>query len=66
MNRTKIIVVFFLWFLLLAFIVSAQDSNKIERPSKVILILFDALRADHMSCYGYQRKTTPTIDKIAS
>lgn len=25
----------------------------------------DAVRPDHLSCYGYSRKTTPNIDKIA-
>ncbi len=31
----------------------------------VILYVFDALRADHMSCYGYGRKTTPNIDNLS-
>ena len=26
----------------------------------------DTLRADHLSCYGYNRKTSPNIDRIAS
>jgi len=30
----------------------------------VVLISIDCLRADHMSCYGYHRKTTPFIDSI--
>ena len=32
----------------------------------MILIIYvqDALRADHMSCYGYFRKTTPHIEKF--
>lgn len=30
----------------------------------VILIVGDALRADHMSLYGYQRTTTPFLDKL--
>ncbi len=33
--------------------------------SSIVLITIDTLRADHLSCYGYERKTTPTIDKIA-
>ncbi len=37
-----------------------------EKPTKVFIILFDALRPDHMSCYGYDRKTTPFIDTLAS
>lgn len=31
----------------------------------IILISIDTLRSDHLSCYGYQRTTTPHIDKIA-
>lgn len=31
----------------------------------VILISIDALRADHVGCYGYQRDTTPFIDSFA-
>jgi len=30
-----------------------------------ILITIDALRADHLSCLGYHRKTTPQLDEIA-
>jgi len=33
---------------------------------KVILIVIDTLRADHLSCYGYVRKTSPNIDEFAS
>lgn len=36
------------------------------KPSNVILISLDTLRADHLGCYGYQRPTTPTLDKFAS
>jgi len=35
-----------------------------QRPN-VILIVMDTVRADHLSCYGYSRETTPCIDKIA-
>ncbi|MCP2521145.1 sulfatase-like hydrolase/transferase, partial [SCandidatus Aminicenantes bacterium Aminicenantia_JdfR_composite] len=31
----------------------------------VILILLDAVRFDHVGCYGYKRKTTPNIDRLA-
>lgn len=36
-----------------------------EKPN-ILLISIDTLRADHLSCYGYHRKTTPNIDKLAS
>ena len=34
-------------------------------PLNVIVALVDTLRADHMSCYGYPRETTPNIDRLA-
>ena len=35
-----------------------------ERPN-VVLISLDTLRADHLSCYGYRRPTSPRIDALA-
>ena len=32
----------------------------------VILIIVDAMRADHLSAYGYRRKTSPFIDELIS
>lgn len=34
-------------------------------PHPVILILVDALRADHLGVYGYPRDTTPNLDAFA-
>jgi arylsulfatase A-like enzyme len=34
-----------------------------ERPN-VILIVLDTVRADRLSCYGYERPTTPHIDAL--
>lgn len=31
----------------------------------VILIVIDALRADHLGAYGYSRRTSPAIDRLA-
>lgn len=31
----------------------------------VVLIVMDTLRADRMSCYGYERETTPNLDALA-
>lgn len=36
-----------------------------DRPN-VILIVLDATRADHLSCYGYFRATTPNLDAFAA
>lgn len=35
-----------------------------ERPN-LLLIVMDTTRADHLSCYGYPRKTTPNLDLLA-
>ena len=43
---------------------SALPSSLPQKPH-VILITIDALRADHMSCYGYARQTTPQLDALA-
>jgi arylsulfatase A-like enzyme len=32
----------------------------------VILLSLDTLRADHLSCYGYRRLTSPHIDRVAA
>jgi arylsulfatase A-like enzyme len=31
----------------------------------VLLVSIDALRADHVGAYGYERRTTPNIDRLA-
>ena len=35
------------------------------REPDVVVILLDALRADHLSAYGYPRETAPSIDGLA-
>ncbi len=37
-----------------------------RRRPNIILIGIDSLRRDHMSCYGYDRLTTPHIDRLAA
>lgn len=31
----------------------------------VVLIALDMMRADHLSCYGYPKPTTPHMDALA-
>ena len=33
---------------------------------KIVFVVIDTLRADHLGCYGYNKKTSPNIDRIAS
>ncbi len=44
--------------------VTLQDDNS-KHDFNIVLITIDTLRADHLSCYGYERNTSPNIDKIA-
>ena len=44
----------------------ATLQNSIKDAPNILLIIMDAARADHLSCYGYCRKTTPNIDELAN
>lgn len=35
-----------------------------DKPN-VLLVVLDAVRKDHLSCYGHSRKTTPHLDALA-
>ena len=41
---------------------SAQAKDK----ELMVLVLIDALRPDHMGAYGYDKPTTPELDKLAA
>jgi len=50
---------------------SSLTPNRLERDGEtelfnIILISLDTLRADHLSCYGYERETSPHIDEFAA
>jgi len=45
--------------------ITANSDNLRGKPN-ILWIVMDAARADHLSCYGYHRNTTPNIDRIAS
>ena len=37
-----------------------------KKHPNIVLLAVDSLRADHMSCYGYAKNTTPHLDRFAS
>ena len=37
----------------------------IDPPPNVLLVSIDTVRRDHLSCYGYERETSPNIDSLA-
>ena len=46
-------------------VISCSSGPDGARPN-IVLIVIDALRADHLGCYGYGRPTSPTIDALAA
>lgn len=36
-----------------------------DNPPNVLFIVWDTVRADHLSLYGYERPTTPNLDRLA-
>jgi len=55
--------------LLLFTTVAPRPSHAKKKPKDrelVVLFLIDAVRADHMGSYGYERPTTPNLDVFAS
>lgn len=42
-----------------------ESQENIKKRGNIFLITIDTIRADHLSCYGYPRKTTPFIDQLA-
>lgn len=42
------------------------DKRGIANGYNVIVVCLDTLRADHLSCYGYPRETTPHIDRLVN
>jgi len=50
---------------LLATVSCFDGQSEVARPSNLILISIDTLRADHVGAYGYPRPTTPNIDALA-
>lgn len=49
---------------ILAVLPSCADPDDDAAKPNVILLVIDTLRADHLSGYGYERDTTPRLDKL--
>ena len=45
---------------------AAGTSSPTHGRPNVVLISLDSLRADHVGCYGYERETTPAVDRLAA
>jgi len=45
-------------------ILSSAHSGNTDKPN-ILIFVFDAMSARHLSLYGYSRKTTPNLEKFA-
>jgi len=53
-------------FIFISLISACSRPPRLEGPPPyILLIVMDAARADHFSCYGYSKKTAPVIDRVA-
>jgi len=57
----------YLFLAILIVVVFAPSCNIISkrRDPNVLLIVIDTLRADHLGCYGYEKTTSPQIDRFS-
>ncbi len=46
--------------------ITTDETDREAQHVNVLLIIIDTLRADHLSCYGYERETSPNIDSLAN
>lgn len=63
MNKNKILKLILILVSLVAALAVINQAR--QKRLNVILIVLDALRYDHLSCYGYKRNTSANIDMIA-
>jgi arylsulfatase A-like enzyme len=62
---TAIILVISLLVLNLGLLAYGKRKNNVPKRPNVLFIVIDALRQDHLGCYGYNRNTSPNIDELA-
>jgi arylsulfatase A-like enzyme len=45
--------------------VLVQSCSREHRPRGTVIIMLDTVRPDHLSCYGYERETSPVLARLA-
>lgn len=69
-NNRMMAAAFFLILFGVSFITALIQRPNVQKPIRssmpnILLLMVDTLRWDHVSSYGYKRKTTPAIDRLA-
>jgi len=62
-NRASVFIVIIFFISNMTFYI--KKTLNVPPTPNVLLIVPDALRADHLGCYGYERPTSPFIDDFA-
>jgi arylsulfatase A-like enzyme len=64
-HKTQSSQILFVVFVIFVVVVLGACSRG-RQQGPIILISIDTLRADHLSCYGYAKQTSPQIDRLAA
>lgn len=62
---TAIILVISLLVINVGLLAYGKRKNNVPKRPNILFIVIDALRQDHLGCYGYNRNTSPNIDELA-
>ncbi len=62
--KVRLLIIFLILLAVSLAVLQPQFKSRQEKIN-VVFILVDALRPDHLSCYGYFRATSPHIDSFA-
>jgi len=65
-HNTKTIVLSAVAVIIIGVVITGCLSLFRQPRPNVLLIVLDTARADHLSCYGYSRKTSPYIDTLGA
>jgi arylsulfatase A-like enzyme len=65
MPKKKFLILLAAIALIIPLLLIIIPGSKPEAPKNVVFILVDAMRADHLGCYGYKRNTSPVMDSLA-
>jgi len=66
-GKQKVFAVFLFLLVLFTIVGGVCFLGPLPKPRglNVVLVTIDALRADHLGCYGCKRNTSPNIDALA-
>lgn len=63
--RKKILIIFLICIIATTTAFYFKNFVNPKFKPNIVIVTLDALRPDHLGCYGYKRNTSPNIDKIA-